>query len=96
MNDPTAFLGLPERLTTIEGNLSVFTTRLLKNVLPASCLWTSLRDCEGFGYRETQQELKNLYPDSDDDVDAGSAIPDAIRSMLDSEVAIEALGSMIW
>ena len=80
------------------------TTRLLKAVLPGSCLWTSLRDSEGFKYQDTIKELKKLYPKSDDDDDEmvdnphglGSSVPEAIRKVLHSEDAIEALGAMIW
>ena len=38
------------------------TTRLLKYILPASCLWTSLRESEGFDYDQTLAEIKVLYP----------------------------------
>ena len=69
---------------------------MLKAVLPGSCLWTSLRDCEGFKYKETLEELKKLYPDDDDAMEEGSAIPDAIRNMLTCKPAVEALGSIIW
>lgn len=80
----------------MQGNLSVATTRTLKSVLPGSTLWTGLRDCEGFQYEDALKEVKKLYPDTDDDIEEGSSIPDAIREMLDSKSAIEALGSMIW
>jgi DNA mismatch repair protein MSH6 len=79
--------------------------RLLKAILPAACLWTSLRNCEGFGYQETLTELKQLYPDDEGDDDAdmeereatlSKTVPKSIRDMVDSKGAIEALGSMIW
>ena len=79
------------------------TTRLLKSVLPAACLWTGLRAVEGFDYDATLQELTILYPADDDDVmaedDGGSlphSIPKSIREMASSKTAIKALGSMIW
>lgn len=78
------------------------TTRLLKAILPASCLWTSLRESEGFGYDQTLRELKELYPaDEQDTVDEsdellGSAVPQSIRDMVECKSAIEALGAMIW
>jgi DNA mismatch repair protein MSH6 len=82
-----------------QGNLSVATTRLLKTILPGTCLWTSLRDVEGFGYDKTLDELKALYGTSGeetmDDDDYG-LIPTAIRDMLGYTNAIEALGSMMW
>jgi DNA mismatch repair protein MSH6 len=87
----------------VQGNLSVGTTRLLKAILPAACLWTSLRECEGFGFEETLKELKNLYPDEegdeDDDMDGnilGKNVPQPIKDMVSSKASIEALGGMIW
>lgn len=55
-----------------------------------------MRECEGFGYEETLKELKALYPDDEEDMDEGSGMPNAIRSMLGCNTAVEALGSMIW
>jgi DNA mismatch repair protein MSH6 len=82
-----------------QGNLSVATTRLLKVILPGTCLWTSLRDVEGFGYDETLSELKTLYAangqDTTDDDDY-NGLPTAIRDMIESKNVIEALGSMMW
>ena len=86
-------------LTSTQGNLSVATTRLLKVILPGTCLWTSLRDVEGFTYDKTLSELKALYPArSEDDMDDDdySGVPTAIRDMLGHKNAIEALGSMMW
>ena len=82
----------------------------MKAILPDDCLWTSLRDCEGFSYEKTLQELKELYPtpeseeemDDDDEIDQckklglTKAVPEAIRKMIGCKGAIEALGSMIW
>ena len=81
--------------------MSPSTSRLLKVVLTEACLWTSLRDVEGFDYGQTLNELKLLYaPDShkndDDDDDDRSYIPDAIREMLGCKSTIEALGNMMW
>jgi DNA mismatch repair protein MSH6 len=82
-----------------KGGLSVATNRLLKSVLPASCLWTSLRESEGFGYNETLVELKTIYPAEDtmdDEEILGEAVPQSIRDMLWCKSAMEALGVMIW
>ena len=69
-------------------------------VLPGSCLWTSLRECEGYAYSETLQELKKLYPNEDEDEDMdgglGSSVPEAIRSMVTDHQAMFALGAMMW
>ena len=79
------------------------TTRLLKAILPASCLWTSLRESEGFRYDQTIKELRALYPTEEDTMNAdgqqddlGSNVPQSIRDMLGYKSAVEALGSMIW
>lgn len=86
----------------IQGQLSVSTTRLLKAVLPAACLWTSLREVEGFDYEDTMKELASLYPadkgdmDEDDDSVLPRAVPQPIREMAGSKPPIEALGAMIW
>ncbi|KAF8483462.1 DNA mismatch repair protein Msh6 [Russula ochroleuca] len=89
----------PKEIVFTKGNLSVTTTRLLRVILPGTCLWTSLRDVEGFGYDKTLSELKSLYgtngEDDMDDDDYG-LVPTAIRDMLGCKTAIEALGSMMW
>lgn len=85
-----------------QGNLSVPTTRLLKVILPGSCLWTSLRESEGLTFEKTVKELKSLYPPSEDDDLADGphglsySVPEAIISMVTHQGAMEALGSMIW
>ncbi|KAG6836841.1 hypothetical protein H0H93_002521 [Arthromyces matolae] len=88
-----------------DGNLSVPTTRLLKSILPAACLWTGLRPVEGLSYDETLHEVKAMYPDDADDEGmadeaVGSSlprcVPEPIRAMVESHNAIKALGSMIW
>ncbi|KAH9031950.1 DNA mismatch repair protein Msh6 [Lactarius hengduanensis] len=89
----------PKEIIFTKGNLSVATTRLLKVILPGGCLWTSLRDVEGFGYDRTLDELKDLYGTSSEETmgdDDYGAIPTAIRDMLGYKNAIEALGSMTW
>jgi DNA mismatch repair protein MSH6 len=60
-----------------------------------------LRDVEGFDYGKTLEELKTLYPvsDGEDDMDdevLPSSVPKAIREMLGSRTAVEALGALIW
>ncbi|KAG6810732.1 hypothetical protein H0H92_010562 [Tricholoma furcatifolium] len=88
-----------------QGNLSVPTTRLLKAILPAACLWTGLRPVEGFKYDETLQEVRSMYVDeegddnmTDEDEGHGlpASVPAPIRDMASSQSAIKALGSMIW
>ncbi|KAK0501656.1 muts domain V-domain-containing protein [Armillaria luteobubalina] len=92
----------PKEMLFTKGQLSVSTTRLLKAVLPAACLWTSLREVEGFDYEDTIKELASLYPadkgdmDEDDDNALPRAVPQPIREMAGSKPPIEALGAMIW
>ncbi|KAI0251081.1 muts domain V-domain-containing protein [Lactifluus subvellereus] len=89
----------PKEIVFTKGNLSVATTRLLKVILPGTCLWTSLRDVEGFGYDRTLSELKTLYTFGGEDAmddDDYSGVPTAIRDMFGYRNAIEALGSMMW
>lgn len=93
----------PKELLFTKGTLSVSTTRLLKSILPAACLWTGLRAVEGFDYDATLQELITLYPaeggdamDEDAEESLPHSIPESIREMASSKTAIKALGSMIW
>ncbi|EIN08523.1 DNA mismatch repair protein Msh6 [Punctularia strigosozonata HHB-11173 SS5] len=91
----------PKEIIFTKGNLSVSTNRLLKATLPEGCLWTSLRDVEGFDYDQTLKELAELYPATgnamrDEDDPVGGDVPEAIRDMYASKPAIEALGSLIW
>lgn len=84
-----------------QGNLSVATSRLLKAILPASCLWTSLRESEGHNYSQTLKKLNELYPPEDDDMDGergvlNDTVPQSIRDMVGCKHATEALGAMIW
>jgi len=87
-------------LTAFQGNLSVSTTRMLKNILPSNCLWTSLRSVEGFSYDQTIEQLKALFPPGEDeDMDDNilpSSVPESIREMVPYPKAVEALGNMIW
>ncbi|KAF8518415.1 DNA mismatch repair protein Msh6 [Hysterangium stoloniferum] len=86
----------PKEILFTKGNLSVTTTRLFKNVLDGSCLWTGLRLSEGFAFEKTISELKTMFPDDPDEMEEGNGIPDAIKDMMGNRDAIEALGAMIW
>ncbi|KAL4256940.1 DNA mismatch repair protein [Pleurotus pulmonarius] len=94
----------PKEMIFTKGTLSVTTTRLLKSILPVACLWTSLRQVEGFSYEETIEQLKKIYQsdgeddtmEEDDSHGLPSSVPPSIREMVDFKTAIEALGSMIW
>ncbi|KAI0642601.1 DNA mismatch repair protein Msh6 [Trametes meyenii] len=93
----------PKEIIFTKGNLSVSTTRLLKSILPGNCIWTSLRESEGFKFKETIKELKKLYPADEEEEEMvdnphglTKAVPEPIRRMLPHEDAIEALGAMMW
>ena len=68
--------------------------------LPSGCLWTTLRDVEGFDYKTTLEELKKMYPPGEDDEITDdvlpSSVPEAIRNMLGMKAPLEALGAMVW
>ena len=92
-------------IAILQGNLSVATLRLLKNIIPSACLWTTLRESEGLDYDTTIEALNELFPiskDGDDAMDEGDdsvpngGIPEGIRGMLDSRPAVEAIGQMVW
>ncbi|KAJ8509001.1 hypothetical protein ONZ45_g8776 [Pleurotus djamor] len=92
----------PKEMIYTKGTLSVTTTRVLKAILPASCLWTSLRTVEGLSYDQTLTELKEIYKNETDDDEMDDElglpvnVPECIREMVSYRPAIEALGSMIW
>lgn len=86
-----------------QGTLSVNTTRLLKSVLPAACLWTGLREEEGLSFDNTVSALKVLYPPEHDEEECMQgesilpcSVPEPIREMANSSSAMIALGSLIW
>ena len=77
------------------------TVRLLKAILPSSCLWTSLRDVEGFTYEQTFVELNKMFNGNEDvtmDEDGIliEAVPASIRDMASCRPTMEALGAMTW
>ncbi|KAG1747375.1 DNA mismatch repair protein Msh6 [Suillus lakei] len=94
----------PKEVIFTKGNLSVQTTRLLKSILPGSCLWTSLRDVEGFTYPQTITELNSMFSEDhaggedvmDEDAELSSAVPQSIRDMASYRAAMEALGALMW
>ncbi|CAK5264723.1 unnamed protein product [Mycena citricolor] len=92
----------PKELLFTKGKLSVSTTRLLKSIVPSLCIWTGLRDVEGFDYEQTKVELVKLYPQEEDDDGSSdgdelpASVPEPIRAMSGSRTAIESLGMMIW
>jgi DNA mismatch repair protein MSH6 len=92
----------PKELIHQKGNLSVATLRMLRNILSIDCQWTALKEGSQFLSAEgTRDNLKELFkpPDTgreDDEMDAEDRVPDAIKTMYDKPIAMEALGGMIW
>ncbi|KAF8840553.1 DNA mismatch repair protein Msh6 [Paxillus ammoniavirescens] len=92
----------PKEVIFTKGNFSVPTTRLLKAILPSSCLWTSLRDVEGFTYDQTIVELNKMFSGDDGDASMNEdgvlddAVPESIKDMAGCKPAMEALGAMAW
>lgn len=83
----------PKELVYCQGNLSVNTTRLLRNILPASTAWQSFKEAQTGGADDTLASLDTIFnPDGDADVE----LPEAITSMMDKPLAMESLGVMVY
>lgn len=81
----------------IKGNLSVSTTRSLRNILPSSTLWQSFRPVEEFySADQTLIELSTLFETEEDEPGTKAPLPPAIEKMLDNPLAMEALGGMMF
>lgn len=71
-------------------------------ILPASCLWTSLRDVEGYTFEQTIKELNAIFSEGavddamDEDGELNASVPQSIRDMAGYKTAIEAFGMMAW
>ncbi|KAJ9117461.1 hypothetical protein QFC22_004311 [Naganishia vaughanmartiniae] len=95
----------PRELIYSKGNLGVVTSRLLRNILPMNASWVSLKpETEFYDENKTRRELATFFGSKDtsdaEDVemadDTQNGIPEAITSMLDKPLAIEALGGMMF
>ncbi|WWD22313.1 hypothetical protein CI109_106804 [Kwoniella shandongensis] len=91
----------PRELLHVKGNLSVDTSRLLRNILPGNTDWQSFKDGKEFYTADvTIQKLTELYATEDDEVDADGntkpLLPDNIGEMLEKRLAMEALGGMMY
>lgn len=87
-----------EYVLTTQGNLSAETQRLLRRILPSNTLWQSFRDGQDFySADQTLRELSNYFETNEDDgTTAKLILPPSIKSMLDSAIAMEALGGMFF
>lgn len=87
----------PKEIIHAKGNLSVPTTRLLRNVLPSSTLWQSFKPEKEFcSADETLTQLGELFETEDDEPGSKPQLPDAINEMLGKPIAMEALGGMLF
>ncbi|KAK4686504.1 DNA mismatch repair protein MSH6, partial [Tremellales sp. Uapishka_1] len=81
----------PKELLYAKDNLSVPTSRLLRNILPATTVWQSFRDGKEFpSAPETLERLSEFFPTD------GPEIPAEILSLAEEPVAMEALGGMMF
>lgn len=76
-----------------QGNLSVMTTRLLRNILPSSTAWQSFKDGKEF---YTAEDTLNLLPSIFSNEEGEDAVPEAIISLQDNDLAMESLGGMLF
>ncbi|WVO23631.1 uncharacterized protein IAS62_004986 [Cryptococcus decagattii] len=83
----------PKELIHAKGNLSVTTTRLLRNILPSSTAWQSFKDGKEF---YTAEDTLNLLPSIFSSEEGESTIPEAITSLQDNALAMESLGGMLF
>ncbi|ORY31917.1 muts domain V-domain-containing protein [Naematelia encephala] len=88
----------PKELVHAKGNLSVLTTRALRNILPSNTQWQSFRQGSEFYEADvTISKLEDLFETEDDGTDTEKPkIPDAIAAMVDKPIAMEALGGMLF
>lgn len=81
----------------MQGNLTVDTLRVLRNVLPSNTSWQQLKDREEFYTAEaTIEELAQQFDTEADEPGTKPPLPDAIEKMLDEPLAMEALGGMMF
>ncbi|KAI5476724.1 hypothetical protein MNV49_007314 [Pseudohyphozyma bogoriensis] len=99
----------PKELIHEKANLSVSTLRLLRNCLSIDTQWTALKPgTEFLGGEETKNEVRKLFAkkkgeEEDEDEEMAESeeseeenIPESIRKMYGNEIAMSALGGMIW
>ena len=84
-------------LSRLQGNLSVHTMRLLRNILPPSTMWQSFRDGKEFYTADDSlRYLGDLFETEGDPAGVKPELPEAIAAMLDKPLAMEALGGMLF
>ncbi|KAK4705468.1 DNA mismatch repair protein MSH6, partial [Phenoliferia sp. Uapishka_3] len=95
----------PKEIIHEKGNLSVSTLRLLRNSVGVDCQWTALKaGTEFLRGEETKRELRKLFAGGDGEgmevdeegQEEDKGVPENIRVMYEKEIAMSALGGMIW
>ncbi|WVW81522.1 hypothetical protein I302_103516 [Kwoniella bestiolae CBS 10118] len=88
----------PRELVYAKGNLSVNTTRMLRNILPSSTQWQSFKEGKEFcSAEETLDQLSEFFAfDEQELADGKPPLPDAIVQYQDNKVAMEALGGLLF
>ncbi|EIW67861.1 hypothetical protein TREMEDRAFT_40008 [Tremella mesenterica DSM 1558] len=87
----------PKELLHAKGNLSSPTLRLLRNISPPNVLWQDFKDgVEFYPVAKTLEELGKLFEVEGDLADMKATLPNAIKTMLNEPLAIEALGGMLF
>ncbi|WVF66380.1 hypothetical protein IAT40_001120 [Kwoniella sp. CBS 6097] len=86
----------PKELVHAKGNLSVETDRLLRNILPSSAQRASFREGDEFcSASETLHRLSAYFSIDGSDSDK-PPLPEAIESLRDNALAMEALGGLLF
>lgn len=92
----------PKEIVFETGNLDPLTMRLLRNIIPLSCIWTNLRKgSDSPFYADVIPLLRKIVPAADhsdhlpDEDEVRQKLPEAVQAMYNKEVAMESLGCMI-
>ncbi|WVQ93995.1 hypothetical protein IAU59_001073 [Kwoniella sp. CBS 9459] len=86
----------PKELVHAKGNLSVETDRLLRNILPSSTQRQSFKEGPEFCSASETLHRLSAYFSIDGSDDEKPALPEAIESLRNNELAMEALGGLLF
>ncbi|WWC57859.1 uncharacterized protein I303_100394 [Kwoniella dejecticola CBS 10117] len=88
----------PKELVHAKGNLSVHTTRMLRNILPSATQWSSFKEGSEFcSAQETRDRLGDFFAFAEDELATGKPpVPEAIRQHENNQLAMEALGGLLF
>ncbi|WRT63564.1 uncharacterized protein IL334_000469 [Kwoniella shivajii] len=88
----------PKELVHAKGNLSMSTSRMLRNILPSSTLWQSFKEGKEFcSASDTLDQLSEFFEMDEDDQDSDKPpLPEAIQQYRNNACAMEALGGLLF